>query len=136
MKRFFESPAARLHFLQVSKFVIVGSLGACIDIGTVAFLTRTYHVHPLIAGTISTFLSVTAVYFLNRYFTFKAHEAVKGQLAKFVLVYGASIVLNIALYSAFVWLGLVPEIAKAVAIIIGAFWNYLFSHFFVFKKSA
>jgi putative flippase GtrA len=136
MKTLFTSPAARLHFRQMLRFGIVGSLGASVDIGTAWLLTEHGGVGKYLAGAVSMILSVTLVFCLNRYVTFRSHQAdAKGQAVKFALVYGPSIVMNFALYSAFVHYGLGVSVSKALAIGIGMVWNYLFSHFFVFKKA-
>jgi len=143
----FTHNTVRKHASQIWRFAVAGGTGSIIDLGTLTLLVKYAGVSPNIAFIISTLLAVTVVFVINKYFTFGNKEKnVMHQALKFALVYGVAIVVNIAMSSFFFWVGskyltgtidevYVALIAKALAIGIGAVWNYTLSHGFVFKKN-
>lgn len=122
---------------QVARFIVTGGTGAFIEFLTLGFLVEVLEINRATAGTVSLVPSVIYVFLMNKYFTFRNRERKHGsQLLKFALVYGLAIVFNIALYNVLIWLGMLYPIAKAFAIGIVAFWNYLLSHGFIFRRVA
>lgn len=126
----------RRHLPQIIKFCVSGGLGACIDLGTSSILHTQFGVAVPVAYICSTLLSVTFVFFVNKYITFRMGGHKMGnQLTKFAVVYAAAIILNFAISTGLYSMGVEFRIAKAIAIGIGAVINYVLSHSFVFKKS-
>lgn len=137
----------RKHASQIWRFAIAGGTGSIIDLGTLTLLIKYGGVSPNIAFIISTLLAVTVVFLINKYFTFgNKDKNLMHQAMKFALVYGVAIVVNIGMSSFFFWIGskyltgvidevYIALIAKAIAIGIGAVWNYTLSHGFVFRKN-
>lgn len=133
--RFFAHPFLRKHLSQGLKFAVCGSIGACIDLGSLTVFVEVFGLNPNRAFVFSTFLAVIFVFLANKHFTFQNHERAYGRQAlKFALVYGASFVFNISLSSLFYWWGLYYLLAKVLAIGTVSLWNYSLSHGFVFKK--
>lgn len=123
------------HASQGLRFVIVGSLGAIVDLGSLHLLVTSGGLSPYIAQFGSTAMSVSVVFTLNKFFTFKSRAGrTAGQAARFAFVYGIAIVSNLLLTSLFLYLGFHHLIAKCFAIGMGILWNYSMSHAFVFKK--
>lgn len=136
MKRFFSHPFLLKHFSQGIKFALCGSIGACIDLGSLTIFVEVFFLNPNIAFIFSTILAVVFVFIANKHFTFQNRERSYGRQAfKFALVYGASFVFNISLSSLFYWWGLYYLLAKVLAIGTVSLWNYSLSHGFVFKKN-
>jgi putative flippase GtrA len=130
------SPRIQRHLSQGIRFVLVGGTGSLIDLSTLGALVAYADMSPYIAQVISTLLSVSVVFTLNKLFTFRsrASRQTHVELMRFIFVYGVAITSNIALTSLFIWLGVHHLIAKCLAIGIGIVWNYGMSHAFVFKR--
>ena len=80
-------------FGQLSRFVLVGALSACVDYGIYqALLHLDVWVHA--AKAVSFVCGTTTAYLLNRRFTF-ASAAGGGRLAGFMLLYGTTFALNV-----------------------------------------
>lgn len=136
----------RKHVSQLWKFAIAGGIGSIIDLGSLTLFVEYFDINPWLAFPLSTIPAVTAVFLINKFFTFKNRERNYGsQLLKFSLVYGVAIVLNLITSYALFWLGMryfedalrevyIALLARVGAIAIGAAWNYTLSNGFVFKK--
>lgn len=147
MKALLQHPRFQRHWSQVWRFALSGGIGATIDLGSLAFFIRVLGMDSRLAAIPSTLLAVLFVFLANKFFTFRNRSRnYSGQLLKFVLVYGVAIVLNIGMTTFFIWLGerlfdsLLSTVqialgAKSLAIGIGAVFNYIFSHRFIFKKT-
>lgn len=119
---------------QFFRFAVAGSIGACIDLSTLPLIVEFTPVPKEIAFAISSTLSVTFVFFFNKFITFRRRQ-IKGtgkQLIKFVVVYGCAIALNAAISSGFLWLGFHYFVAKVLAIGIGMILNFILSRTFIF----
>lgn len=125
------------HLSQGTKFAVVGGTAAMIEMITVTMLVEVIGVNEAWAGGLSLIPSVTFVFLMNKYFTFKAREAKSGrQVMRFMVVYGFAIMMNYVLYSLFLHgLEVDYRFAKAMAIGIIAAWNYTMSHAFIFKRT-
>lgn len=134
MRRLLSHPRLRSHLSKGLKFVVVGSIGAVIDLGGLHLLVAYAGISEYVSPLLSTLASVCVVFTLNKVFTFKSQAKPAGEFARFALVYGIAIASNVAFTSLFIWLGVHYLIAKCLAIGIGIVWNYSMSHFFVFKQ--
>ena len=121
------------------KFAVVGVVNTGIDFGLYFVLTRCTDLGDgnwiLLANFIAFSAAATNSYFLNKFWTFK----VKGgkmpvQFSKFFLVSLVGLLLNeIILYSLVNGIDLHDLFAKAAAIVVVLFWNYLANKYWTFK---
>lgn len=129
-------PFLKKHGPQFLKFALAGGIGSVIDLGSLTLFVEYGGMDERIAVIPSTLCSVTVVFFLNKFITFRNKEKKMGaQAFKFAIVYGVAIISNITISALLITLGLHYLLAKAAAIGVGAFWNYAMSHGFVFKKT-
>lgn len=140
---------------QFARFAIVGTIGAVVDFGSYAIITRGLNYsqeiyifgYPIIvANMISVFLAIISNFFWNKYWTFRDlrsdPEVMFKQWVQFFSFSAVTYVLNQILVSFFVfytslevYLGRWEDIiAKAIAIGIILFLNFGISKFIVFKK--
>ncbi len=133
MRTLIEHPRFKTHFSQGWKFIIVGGTGAMIDLGTQALMVNA-GMSRYVATVLSTLLSVTVVFILNKFFTFKSRGKVEQEGKRFAFVYGVSITTNILITSFLIWFGVHYTISKMIAIGCGVIWNYAMSHKFVFSQ--
>lgn len=136
MRRLLQHPRVRKHLNQGSRFVVVGGIGACIDLGGAAFFVNVLSFSPYLATACSTLCAVTMVFLGNKFFTFRNREAKTGmQALKFATVYGVAILANLATTWILIHFGVHYLTAKVIAIGFGVVWNYSMSHLFVFKRN-
>lgn len=130
-----QKQSVKTHASQLWRFIICGGLGSVLDLSSQSVFIEFGHIDPYVASICSSIVGATFVFFLNKFFTFKNREHKTGSQAfKFMMVYGVSLVSNIAITSTLLWLGVFYTLAKIIAIGCGAIWNYALSHGFVFKK--
>ena len=125
----------KTHASQLWRFIVCGGIGSVLDLTSLTVMVQYADVDPRIAVVLSSCIGATFVFFANKFFTFNNREHRTGsQALKFLMVYGVSLISNIAISNLLLWIGLHYLIAKIGAIGIGAMWNYALSHGFVFKK--
>ncbi len=132
---------------QFTKFVIIGSTSAVIDVGVNLFLMRQYNTPWLLAATIGFALGVTNGFIWNSRWTFRGlgsgrqHEL----YAKFVAVNIVGLLLNLLIMK-FIFIAMTGQIlmpanpsptqwkiAKAVAIVLVAVWNFSANKLWTFR---
>jgi len=123
-------------FRQFVKFCFVGFANTIIDFSVYIFVSRVLGVYFLYANILAIIVAMTFSFFLNKYWTFKNLEKkIKTQYIKFTLVnlvyffLNNSIVFILVANFKFYDLG-----AKAVAIIVGLFWNFIANRYWTFKN--
>lgn len=140
---------------QFIKFVAVGAIGAVVDFGSYNLLTRglgwteiyeIFNYQIIAANLVSVLLAITSNFLLNRYWTFRATSGnATGQGAGYFILNGITFVFNQILTSFFTFHVPIVAImfgsqkdnaAKALAIGIILFVNFLGSKFLVFRNSA
>ena len=138
---------------QFIKFGVVGAIGAVVDFGTFAILTRgfgwtaTYFVAGFelsSANNVSVFLAICSNFVLNRFWTFKATGgSAAGQGIGYLIMNIITWTLNQLLMSYFAYRLIIFQdifggqkdfAAKALAIGIILILNFLGSKFIVFRK--
>ncbi|HJS18266.1 MAG TPA: GtrA family protein [Anaerolineales bacterium] len=84
----------RVRFL---KFATVGALGAMIDFAVMNFMTHTFNMRLVFAGTISFICAVLSNFTLNRYWTYPDSRSrhIIHQLGMFFLVNAAGIAIRV-----------------------------------------
>lgn len=135
--------------LQFFKFIIIGFTSACIDVGANKILMHRFYTPWLIAATIGFAFGVTNGFFWNSRWTFRGlgsgrqHEL----YAKFVAVNVVGLLLNICIMK-LVFIAMTGQIllnnnptstqwniAKAIAIVIVAVWNFTANKLWTFRHS-
>jgi putative flippase GtrA len=135
MNKVLQNEAVKTHASQLWKFIICGVIGFACDATSLTLFVEFFHIDPRIAVILSSFVGAVFVFFANKFFTFRNREKSYGnQVMKFLIVYGLSIAMNALLSNLLLWIGVQYFIAKMVAVGIGAVWNYMLSHGFIFKK--
>ena len=120
---------------QGMKFIVAGLSGASIDFGVSGFLVEVFGVHPSVAYIPSGLAAVTFVFIFNKFVTFRSHGHAADQTLRFIVVYSIAFALNYLVALGLFWLGIHYMLAKAIAIGLIAFLNYVLSHGFIFRKS-
>jgi len=100
--------------VQLSRFVLVGSLAAVVDYGIYQTLLH-LDLHASLAKAISFICGTTAAYLLNRRFTFNAPSTGgAGRFTGFLLLYGSTFFVNVGVNA--VALKLIPEMSLRITI--------------------
>ena len=149
----FVPPRYQLTVRQFLKFGITGTVGALVDFGTYAFLTRVigwttlytvggYEISA--ANNVSVFLAIVSNFIINRLWTFRGTGgSVTSQGAGYLTLNIITWALNQFLMSFFAFRVLFFDtffgeqkdfVAKAAAIVIIMFVNFLGSKFLIFRK--
>lgn len=146
-------PRYQLIVKQFLKFGITGAIGAIVDFSSYNIMTRgfgwdtIYYIlgyEIIAANLVSVFLAITSNFLLNKYWTFRNRDAavVKQWTGYFVLNF-FTFILNQILTSFFAFRVPVVELAfgnqkdnaaKALAIGLILFINFLGSKFIIFRK--
>jgi putative flippase GtrA len=122
------------NWVQLGKFVAVGTSGYVVNLSVYAVLVHAVELHYLVAAVCSFLVAVTNNYVWNRLWTFRGqrgHVAYQGMrfLVVSVVALGANLLLLQALVSA--GLGKVP--AQAVAIILVTPLNFVGNKLWSFR---
>lgn len=134
MKKLLRHPTIRMHLKQGFKFGISGLTGFILEISTLTFCVEVLHFSPALAKLPSVVVSVTFVYFFNKYVTFRNKGRDVQQTIRFIIVYSCAVVLSYIIFVSFVHVGVQYQLAQVITTAIIAFFNYAFSHGFIFKK--
>ena len=122
---------------QVSRFLLVGSVGFIVDGGILMLLVQGGGMSRVWARIPSFLVAVTVTWWLHRHFTFASSRHVAPsvrELLRFVLANSLGNGLNLAVYWALVGLlSWEPVPALAVASIVAAGVNYAMSARWVFR---
>ncbi len=87
---------------QLVRFVVIGGLAALVDLGVYQLLVAVDLWAPAAKG-ISFILGTTTAYLLNRRFTFASSAGGRGKFMGFLLLYGSTFVVNVAVASLVLW---------------------------------
>lgn len=122
------------------KFGVVGVIAAVIDFGVLNLLVGVFHMHNVIAGTISFLVSLVFNYLASMKFVFKHREDMARWMEVLIFV-GASLI-GLFINAAIIWLStygmnrdafisqhaeylLRTNIGKIVATVVVAVWNFV-----------
>lgn len=127
--------ARRPALRQFIKFSMVGVSNTTVDFVLFTLLTRVVGLHYLGANVFSFSVAATWSYFANRTWTFRDRSArIRSQFPKFALVSGVGLFLTSGLLFLFVdILHVYDLLAKALAIGIVLFWNFLVNRYWTFR---
>ena len=123
---------------QFVKFCLVGIVNTAVNYSMFLVLYRINEIPYVAAATAGFMLGAFSGFFLNRSWTFRAHELAAG---KGLLMYLAAQVLSLGghmatLLSCTELLGAAPELSNVLGICVSTFINFSLSKFFVFGKRA
>lgn len=140
---------------QQVRFLIAGSLNTLLDFVILNALTLAFGLPVLVANTISVVIGITVSYMLQHFFVFRyPHRVSVAKFVEFFLLTGfSSLVLQNLIIFGFEnffntsfgnSLLLLPteegrhvlglNFAKAIAVLIGLVWNFLFYRFVIFRE--
>lgn len=131
---------------QLLKFGVVGVLAAVIDIGIMNFLLAAFHMHNVIASTISFLISLAFNYLASMKYVFKHRD----DMAKWmeILIFFVSAAVGLFMNEAIIWIStfgmnhdamitqhaayvLRTNIGKIVATGVVAVWNFIIRKWFL-----
>ncbi len=130
--------AQRPVIKQFMKFAVVGGINTVIDYLIFSALIYLLHVHYLAANIVSFSVAVTNSYILNRRWTFRrGSQQWRSEAAKFFIINIIALGISELLLHLFVERLHVSELlAKAMAIIVVLFWNFVGTRFWAFRGGA
>lgn len=138
---------------QMVKFAMIGVLAVLVDLTCYYLLLNLipekllgFVSNESVAKTISFLCGMTVTYSLNKLWTWKKRDSSKARMAKFVALYGFSLVMNVAVNSSLLFLlhyfaHIVDLPYKYFIAFIGAtgfsaVMNFIGQKFWVFKQTA
>ena len=120
---------------QFLKFITIGVLSTIVNYTIFYALYRFLAVDYVVASGIGFVSGVFAGYGLNKNWTFGVKEKAKQYVYKYYIVYIVSLFLGLGfLEFLVVVLGIIPELANALTIILTTCTNFIGVKFWVFKK--
>ncbi len=130
--------AGRPAVKQFVKFGLVGGLNTVIDYALFTTFFYVFHIHYLLANAMSFTIAVTNSYVLNRRWTFRSdNPRWHTEAIKFMVVNLIGLGLSESLLFILVdRLHIHQLIAKALAIIIVLFWNFIGTRFWAFRPTS
>ena len=135
-----KSLKAKLHkFLglktiqQLTRFLIIGCIATIISYSVFLICLRIFGIHYLIANIISFVAGISAGYPLNKIWTFKSDSQKKFH--HYLAVYLTSLFISLIFLKITVdFIGIIPEIAILLSLVITTCTNFVGTKFLVFKK--
>jgi putative flippase GtrA len=131
----------RKEFIRFCKFLVVGTVGAAVDFGTLNLLHLQFGLPVLAANTCSFTLAVLSNFTWNRLWTYPESRSkpLAGQLGQFFIVNIAGWAINTGVLWAL--LGITTRlfgplgynVAKAVATGVVLFWNFFVNRFWTYN---
>lgn len=145
--RFLHSILRRETVRQFIKFCVIGTSSAVIDVGLLNLFTQVFHWHWIPSQVLSFTLAVTNGFTWNSLWTFRGIKgaSTRTRYARFYATNVAGLLLNLMVMNAVIFvltgqlkLGgnpppLILNIAKLVAIVVVAFWNFTASKYWTFR---
>lgn len=113
-------------------FLLVGSLSALIDVGTLYFLNKMLSMNESLSISIAFFCGLIFNYFCHTYFTFNK-SANTGNLVKYLIVVLVNYLVTISLIQLLQILSIDIVIAKVITLPIVAIITFLLSNKWVYK---
>ena len=119
-------------------YLFFGGLTTLCNLAVYTLCTRLLHMDPLAANILALAISILFAFFTNRRFVFQStgKEGFWREFWSFVSLRLVSSVLDMASIAVFVtWLGLYDLAVKVVTTVAVIILNYVFSKWFIFKKT-
>jgi putative flippase GtrA len=132
---------------RFSKFLVVGTIGAVVDFGTLTLLIELAGFPTLVANTISFSAAVVSNFTFNRYWTYpdSRNKPITSQLGQFALVSIIGLIINntilillegpfdrlLAVNESLAGYGYLP--AKVIATVVVLFWNFFVNRYWTYN---
>jgi putative flippase GtrA len=122
---------------QFIKYFITGVSAVILDVGSLFILKEYAGMRPLFAVVINQVVILNFVFFINKYWSFKANGATARQVSRFLIVAGGNYIVAIV----WMWffnerLGLNYLLARVINIAVAVAWNFLLYRYFVYANTA
>ena len=119
---------------QFIKFCLVGLTNLVFDFSVYFFLTRFLHLYFVLANVFSFTVAVTWSFWLNKHWTFKNHlKDYQRQYLRFFITNILGMIWQTSLLYLLVTVaGWHDLVAKALAVVLVAFWNFGLSRWWAF----
>jgi putative flippase GtrA len=122
---------------QFIKFSVVGVSGTIIDYGVLNLLVLVFHTNVYLSSTVSFTLAVVNNFIWNKYWTFKVNNQTNRpyfQFFQFLVVSVVGLGLNLLImYILIHFFNIWYNLAKAFAIVVVLFWNFIANKLWNFK---
>jgi len=121
---------------QLLRFVVVGLFSTAVNYAVFALLLYGLHLHYQLASAAGFFAGLVAGFGFNKNWTYQeANKATPLLWAKYVAVYGLSLLASLALlYGLVDRLGMDARLANLLGIVLTTCTNFIGTKFFVFRK--
>jgi putative flippase GtrA len=130
---------SRRHAFQMTRFLLVGTVGFVVDATALLLLTSAFGVSPVWGRIPSLLIAITTTWWLHRRFTFSWARQGKPSAKEWLRFAGVNAVgngVNLALYWALIgWFGWSILIALTVASVVAAGINYGMTARWVFRRA-
>lgn len=134
LMKLLKNPKIQHHGKSFTKFVSVGLVAACFDLGILTFLVEIFTFNLYFANSISFFIAVNVSYHLNKNWTFKTVNKQKPkQIYKFFTVAIIGFTFNQTSLFILTNLGIWYLFAKIMMVSVVATWNYSANHLWTFS---
>jgi putative flippase GtrA len=123
--------------VHISKYFLIGAVGACVDLAFFSTLIYGIDIHYLIAGAISFVFSTLVNYHLGIRFLFKKNTRFSStkEMALIYIVSGLGLTFHqLILYTAVSHMGIQLILAKIITMGIVFFWNYSVRTYYIFAE--
>jgi len=122
--------------LQFLKYTIIGSSGFVLDMLTLVALKEGLGLSPLVSVIINQLLMINYIFFLNKYWTFRAKGIAKDQMMRFWVL----MLWNYSFAIVIMWFGnIVLEInyiyVRILSIMVTVTWNFILYKQWVFIEN-
>jgi putative flippase GtrA len=137
---------------RFAKFLVVGTIGAVVDFGTLFLLTTGFHFWPIPSSVVSFLAAVTSNFFFNRYWTYPdsrskplLHQAIlftginlvglaiRTPLLAFLIPLWTSIIGNKQIFLPFSNQQLSLFLAWGCAVFVVLIWNFVVNRFWTYN---
>jgi putative flippase GtrA len=108
------------------RFVVVGGLGAALDVGLLRLLYGSVHVPLLLATALAYAAAAVPVFFFNRQWSFSTSRdgAVHRQFLRYVSLIVLNLLSTVAMVGVLHWAGVFYLLAKIIAIAVNSIANF------------
>lgn len=120
---------------RIIRFVISGGSAAIIEYGTFLLLSLALHTNVLVANSISFLCGLITSFLLNKHWVFGSKNAAHKEFVHYFIL----AIVNLCISTGLVWFMVnihIPSfVAKLIAMVIIAIWNYFIFSRLIFKST-
>lgn len=121
---------------QLFKFAIVGVMNTLVTLVIIFISTRLFGIYYLVANVIGYIAGLINSFLWNRTWTFKSRGDYKGEILRFLIVFGICYSLQFGLLI-FVkeYCGVSEDISQLIGMVFYTGLNFILNKFFTFRRS-